>query len=112
MSYEGREQIICVRGHYYERDVAYREPAICICGADVGWDNQVDDTNCDSYGEIPFALLVQKFQTTPEVVETCNLGHNHVTAPAVFRVPTHEETYKLRHWRPSYGGTPLMPIKE
>ena len=112
MSYEGREQIICLHGHYDERDAADRSPPFCVCGADVGWCNQVDDTNCDSYGEIPLKLLVEKFQITAEVVETCNLGHSHVTAPAVFRVPLHEEMYKFRHHRPNYGGTALVPIKE
>lgn len=112
MSYEGREQIICLCGHYYERDVACLAPPVCACGAGVGWCNQIDDTNCDSYGEIPLKLLVEKFQITAEVVETCNLGHSHVTAPAVFRVPSYEETYKFRHHRPDYGGTPLVLIKE
>jgi hypothetical protein len=112
MSYEGHEQIICLRGHYYERDAADRSLPFCTCGADVGWCNQVDDTNCDSYGEIPLKLLVEKFQITAEVVETCNLRHSHVTAPAVFRVPTYEETRKLQHYRPGYGGTPLILIKE
>jgi hypothetical protein len=27
-------------------------------------------------------------------------------------VPTYEETRKLQHYRPGYGGTPLILIKE
>ena len=108
MSYEGRVQCICVNGHYFVVD-AYASGG-CHCGRRAAWANAVDDTNCDSYGEIPMELLVQHFQISPEQRRTCDMGHAHVVAEALFRAPTYEEAEPFRHHRPEYGNSPLIPL--
>lgn len=98
MSYEGRVQHICANGHYSETD-AYMSGFKCeSCGQPSAWSNSVDDTNCDEAGIIPQSVLREKFLVSEQVVETCNLGHPHVTQPEVFRVPMEEETGLLRHY--------------
>ena len=98
MSYIGYEQCICKSGHYWERDAldaTYDDPP-CYCGAEVAWYNCVDCTNINDDGLIPRDVLEKRFLLTPEVVETCSLGYQHVVSSAVYRVPTEEETESLR----------------
>lgn len=97
MSYEGREQLICTNGHYYEIDC--HSSQICKCGADAAWVNGIDDTNCDAYGEILFETLKERFMISDSVIETCNLDHKHLTKEAVFRIPSRKETEGLRGFR-------------
>lgn len=94
MSYEGYVQCVCDNGHYFVCD-AFGQ-AQCQCGAAVAWDNDVDQTNCDAYGEIPYEVLSDKFLLEPAKAATCNLGHEHVIAIAVFRIPTKDESDPLR----------------
>lgn len=110
MSYEGHTQVICEKGHYGVAG-AFGEDYTChVCGSPAAWTNEVDDTNCDSYGEIPLESL-QQFVLEPAQFETCpHCKHSHYTTETVYRVPTHEETEPLRCHRPDYGGTPLVLI--
>lgn len=100
MSYEGYSQIICRCGTYFSQPV-YNESPCQNCGNNnietpTDWYNPVDDTNCDSYGYIPTEVIDKHFCIEAEVVETCNLGHQHITKRAKYRVPTKEEASKLR----------------
>jgi hypothetical protein len=95
MSYEGYEQHLCENGHYYTRDAdySYGEPSPCpYCNAKCAWINCVDQTNGPSQGLIDMKNLL----VTPEVVETCNLGHKHITKQAIYRIPSKEEKKSLR----------------
>jgi hypothetical protein len=107
MSWEGFAQVICQNGHYCRVDADCDECP--ICHAELAWINIVDDTNCESAGEIPQDLLDKHFLVTPAKIEICNLGHPHIIEHAIYRIPTKEESDPLQHWRPGYGGTPLVP---
>lgn len=112
MSWEGFDQCICDNGHFFcGESYCYEEPNECpICKSKIAWRNQVDDTNCDSWGEIPIGLLQKHFLVTPEKNETCNLGHSHIVEHAIYRVPTKKETDPLRHRREHDGRSQLIPI--
>lgn len=107
MSYEGYTQNLCANGHGFHEDAHAVHHQVCgECGAPGVWCNPVDETNCESYGEIdlsPFIISAPK-------PERCNLGHEHQGA-YVYRIPTPAETEAARCWRPEFGGTPLVPIK-
>lgn len=77
MSYEGREQHICSNGHLFEMDG---------CKAKSVWENMIDDTNGGSVGEIMESEF-NKLLISPAVIETCNLGHQHQTSPAIYKIP-------------------------
>lgn len=107
MSYEGYVQCICSHGHYFN-SYSYDAPSNCpTCKGPAVWENSVDETNCESYGEIDMELLIAKRAATA----TCDLGHVHETSPAIYRVPTPRRTKELRCYRPDFGGTPLVPLK-
>jgi hypothetical protein len=95
MSYEGYVQVICDNGHYSERDALFRR-AVCNCGAADAWQNDVDQTNCDSWGYIPVEILEEKFLLEAEKFAVCDLGHKHVLTSAVFNIPSTDETNRLR----------------
>lgn len=64
MSYEGYSQCICINGHFTNIPESYgMEKIKCpVCSkAKFVWVNNVDETNCDSYGyveaEAVFSLL-------------------------------------------------------
>lgn len=86
MSFEGSLQCICPDGHYFDTP-AYMSSQCDTCGKKAAWVNVVDDTNCDSVGEIPMAVLEEHF----------GLGNG------LFRVPTYEESDPLQHYRPADG---------
>lgn len=86
MSFEGWVQCICPNGHYFTND-AYISTPCPDCGKRYAWCNVVDDTNCDSVGEIPMDVLSLHFSVGPDL----------------FRVPTQEETNPLQHYRPYDG---------
>ena len=104
--YEGFCQAICMRGHYsvFPDNRMLEEQTHCDCGVPYAWWNFVDDTNCDQYGVIP-NFVMDKFIIKPQVVEKCNLGHEHVTSRAVYRFPTEVETLQSRHWCEHVGGS-------
>lgn len=90
MSYEGYVQQLCTNGHYSQAD-AYADGFACVdCGAEIAWTNAVDETNCDSFGYIPPEEF-KKILVKEETVEVCNLGHAHITSPAVYRIPAKDE---------------------
>jgi len=116
MSWEGYYQCICAKGHYFCSPDDYglydNEAALCTCGSEAVFSNQVDETNCESVGEIPHEMI-RSLQVAEAVLETCpHCGHTKELEPAHYRVPTEEELKHMRHWRPGYGGTSLVPIEE
>jgi hypothetical protein len=95
MSYEGYEEALCKNGHRYFFG-AFEENARCpYCGADCAWSNSVDTTNCNKDGKLSEKgwnyLLISL-----EEIQTCNLGHKHVTKEAVYRIPKHREMDSFR----------------
>lgn len=100
MSYEGYEQHICARGHWFEVPCSYGGDGDerCACGASSVWHNCVDDTNGEQYGVIPLEALAT-LKLTDEVIKTCDLGHQHVVKEATYRKPTDEEVERMRHYR-------------
>ena len=102
MSYEGYRQKLCPKGHYFEREDigCWEDTAPCDeCGEEAVWCNSVDDTNCNSYGEIdmePFLVRRGKHTNEPD------------DGPDIYRIPTEEETEEAQGWRPGHGGTPLV----
>lgn len=99
MSWEGYDQIFCMNGHYFTACEFWSPDYnnVCDCGAKPALINTVDETNCDEAGVIPDevlkTLIIKDVQT-----ETCNLGHTHVVAEAIYRIPTEEEARKSRHY--------------
>jgi hypothetical protein len=116
MSYEGHVQALCESGHLNVYDCRYwyaNEKEMielsCQCGSKIVWENNVDDTNCESYGEID----MEQFLITPQVNQECPTCHHlSIVSQAVYRIPTEEERQNARCWRPEYSGTPLKPLKE
>lgn len=95
MSYEGREQHICENGHLFEIDCQYsfddNHVTQCIyCSGHSVWQNYIDDTNGESFGEVLHSEF-EKILISPTKFEVCNLGHNHLILPAVYRIPGSNE---------------------
>ena len=96
MSYEGYEQHLCKNGHRFFCD-CFEEVGVCpVCEVESIWSNPVDETNCESYGIIP-EWEWKKLLIKDAVVETCNLGHHHITSEAIYKVP--EDSNKIRYYR-------------
>lgn len=97
MSYEGREQHICSNGHLFEMDCQYNmysedRSTYCPeygCKAKSVWENMIDDTNGGSGGSVGEIMESEfnKLLISPAVIETCNLGHQHQTSPAIYKIP-------------------------
>ena len=86
MSYEGRQQVWCGNGHYWEIDAYDTDSASCpTCKAKVALVNSVDDTNGDSYG------YIEPIEQVPAKHCTCACGNKHVTEPARYKIPTLED---------------------
>lgn len=94
MSFEGHHQFICKKGHLFQEPENYGTAKyVCHCGAKPEWSNRVDDTNCDAYGVIvDFSSLL----IAPRKVQRCDLGHDHVTEEARYRIPTQAEAKALQ----------------
>jgi len=110
MSYEGHEQHLCKNGHLWVEPYSYGDPIdpCLVCKEPSVWCNSVSDTNCDSFGEIlSWVTLI----LTPEVVETCNLGHRHIMQPATYRQPNEAELEALRHYWDGEKWIPLSTLK-
>jgi ferredoxin len=99
MSYEGYEQLICKNGHYFENYDTYNYEASCpICQEKAAWNNQVDQTNGGNQGII-FQADLKRFIKEEAKKETCpTCSHCKEIAPAVYRIPTKEETYPLQRY--------------
>ena len=114
MSYEGYTQFLCPVGHRWTEPENYGEgpvPRCPHCNVAPAWQNSVDDTNVDAYGIIPEPIW-KTLEISPEVAQTCNLGHSHITVPARYRRPTDEELPKLKHrWDSELRSyVPLKPV--
>lgn len=83
MSYEGRVQLWCEKGHYEIVVEPYAEelPDKCACGAPIVFTNRVDDTNCDAYGFITPTLV------TPAEMCTCQCGNVHAKTQPTYKIP-------------------------
>lgn len=85
MSFEGRYQILCRGGHYFEVDahtvIDWVHWRCEHCDATVAWSNTIDDTNCDEHGKV--VLKVKR----GVVFCTCVCGHRHAKAPQTFYRP-------------------------
>lgn len=59
MSYEGYVQNLCKNGHHWEAEGgSYADPTVCPeCTQPPEWVNPVNDTNCDSIGEIDYVSV-------------------------------------------------------
>ena len=96
MSYEGYEQCLCENGHYFIKDAWDEERPCPYCQSPIVWENSVDETNCDSVGFIQHEDL-NKFIIAPRVMEKCECcGQVKPSAPAIYRIPTKEETEAIR----------------
>lgn len=103
MSWEGYAQVFCKNGHlhgnwddtyFYSGDADATRSACPACGAPPGYENVVDDTNCDQQGILTDEVL-KTLLISPEETATCSLGHTHVTKAAVYRIPTKKEAKEL-----------------
>jgi len=99
MSFEGYVQRLCKNGHYSSGDVwTHRAGARCLerrCRASIVWTNLVDETNGAPQGKID----MEQFLVTPVKSETCpTCGHTQQSEPAIYRIPTPEETEKARQY--------------
>lgn len=99
MSYEGYDQCICEKGHYFISDCYWTDdkPICPICGSTMTWYNAVDQTNGNDFGYISFNDLKEKFLVQDKEYKTCeHCGHHELVHPEIFRIPTKEETDPLR----------------
>lgn len=93
MSFEGRYQILCEKGHYSQvdvhMDIDYREwrCSVPACGSEIAWSNTIDETNCLPY---PDNCEIKLKEKTPAIVCTCSCGNRHVKEPATYHIPTEQ----------------------
>jgi hypothetical protein len=108
VSYEGHVQVICEQGHFFEAPDPYHagDPVCPHCKSPSAWINSVDDTNIDSNGVIPPAVMVG-FIRQPAVPCTCTCGHKHNASETLFRIPSPEETRAARHY---FDGEKYIPL--
>lgn len=111
MSWEGYGQNWCEKGHYFIGPAGYDgDPTHCNCGAKIQIGQIVDNTNGLEDAVIP-PHVVESLLLEAEEVQTCNMGHQHVTKRACYRVPSKEELSSLAHWWDSEGNC-YRPISE
>lgn len=128
MSFEGHYQTLCKSNHVGpniacsygaedEQRRAYRCDAWIDgkeCGAEIGWSNMVDDTNCDSHGHH------KMIRQSEEEVRTCNFGHPHVWTAATYKPSEFPFYYdQEKDWMemrtadcPKCGDTAYLSIRE
>ncbi len=85
MSYEGRLQLWCKKGHYSIIPDPYDgpRPRKCQCGERIAFTNPVDDTNFQAHG------FIEPVELTPAVPCTCSCcGNTHVRIQATFQIPS------------------------
>ena len=91
MSFEGYDQLLCSQGHLsiadcYDSVELYSKNELCRCGEVFVFRHIVDQTN--GYDETNPDNCDMKFEEiTPEEVEVCNLGHEHIIKEATYRIP-------------------------
>jgi hypothetical protein len=91
MSYEGRVQVICEKGHYSVLDT-FDETEECHCGEKLVWYNYVDDTNGEAVNEIKMSDLAKFIKTPPEFCKCCG----HQTSEPLYNVPSSEQVEAMR----------------
>lgn len=122
MGYSGYVQCLCTKGHY--TTMAHDDCETKCSAADstnphggggcfqfFTWMNRVDDTNGDSVGLIPEEAL-KDFLIEAAKTETCShCNHTKVVDDARYRIPSDEETRKLRTYLDSEMGE-YLPLHE
>ena len=104
MSYEGFDQLLCSNGHYWTcnafDNVSYDEHGpkeISLscphCKTPSVWSNPIDQTNGGDVGFIDMNQFLVK-EKELETCQTCK--HSSETAPAIYRIPSKEETEVAR----------------
>ena len=103
MSYEGYEQHLCSIGHYFTVECSYSyddDEVLCpVCKNPSAFCNAVDETNCEAMGKIDMDVLLVFAAKS----KTCDMGHEHVTQHAVYRIPSEEERNSLQTYRNDNG---------
>lgn len=95
MSYEGYKDCICANGHLTSQD-AYEDHPCVVCEAPIVWVNEIDQTNGEDVGYISSEDM-RSFCIERETTSKCPTCHSHTLyKPAVYRVPTPEETASIR----------------
>jgi hypothetical protein len=100
VSYEGREEHLCGNGHRWTIGCTYMSSEVVNCPhcqTPSVWAHGIDDTNCDSVGEIPDTEWA-KFQLTSDVYVTCDHGFPHLKEAATYRIPTEDELRNAEHY--------------
>jgi hypothetical protein len=90
MSYEGYDVHLCALGHMFRSDDAWDKPKCPWCQEDGVYRIMVDETNgadpetglCPGEDRVN-ALEVEEAEQTA----VCNMGHQHITLPARYRIP-------------------------
>jgi len=95
MSYEGYTQVLCKNGHLSCYDCRDDESPVCAfgrfespqqwqcrCGASIAWWNDVDDTNCDSYGKVDLEIA-----TDAVVCECPHCKNKHYSSEETYKIP-------------------------
>jgi endogenous inhibitor of DNA gyrase (YacG/DUF329 family) len=107
MSYEGYSQLLCLNGHLFHCNNIYNyddtsDKKCPTCGAQVIFENDVDQTNNPRDGYIDFEkhFLIEK-----AFGKMCDMGHWHQTEPAKYRIPTKEEVESFREYACDHSGT-------
>ena len=97
MSWEGHAQVFCINGHLHGNWDQYgAHDTLCpSCKAPAALENVVDDTNGECDGTLT-AEVLRSLLVSEAVIETCNLGHSHITKPEVYRIPALEELDSLQ----------------
>lgn len=79
MSYEGREEFLCTKGHYFVMDCNADDPTFCVrCKAPIAYTHSIDDTN-----------------GTDE--------NDPSTMPALKQVIAHEDDWRIDHYGNKYA---------
>ena len=93
MSYEGRVQTWCKKGHYAVESASYDPPGeVCGCGDPIVYTNEIDDTNCDAWG------YIVPVEVKPAVECTCaSCGTTHVSMSATYEIPNKQTVHYRRY---------------
>lgn len=120
MSYEGRTQCFCRVGHLTVRDAydsytdGFKNKNTCSairnserCGEPIVLENEVDDTNCEAYGEIPRAILLALMKEPAKVDMT---GKPRRTDDETYEIPTPQELNYIRYAKNADGDFECLEI--
>jgi predicted RNA-binding Zn-ribbon protein involved in translation (DUF1610 family) len=93
VSYSGIIQVLCEAGHYFEYDcfdpnqpsqsgIDSHSWSCPVCGNNVAWINNVDQTNEKECGRVKLKVL-----TKEKYCDCPSCGNHHVSNPATYRIP-------------------------